>query len=83
MPSYGSAFLVRACQIYRERTGARLAMARVHWRHAIAALEQLGWGLRVPGEHDRTGRTLEQTRAWAEAAVDAASSERPARDTVS
>ena len=45
-------------------------VTRVRRIHALAALEQLGWGLRAPTEHVRTGRTLDETRAWAERAVD-------------
>ena len=40
--------------------------------HALVALEQYGWGLREPGQHHRTGRTLAETRAWALQALEAA-----------
>ena len=70
MPSYGPAFLAAALDVYRRRTGAGVDVTRVRRIHALAALEQLGWGLRAPTEHVRTGRTLDETRAWAEHAVD-------------
>ena len=72
MPSYGEPFLLRALDVYRERTRATIDVARVRRLHALVALEQFGWGLREPDEHRRTGRTLADTRAWAECALDTA-----------
>jgi hypothetical protein len=59
-----------ALAVYREKTGMAVDMPRVRRVHALAALEQYGWGLRTPEEHRRTRRTLAQTRAWAERAVE-------------
>ena len=72
MPSYGEPFLLRALDVYRERTRATIDVARVRRLHALVALEQFGWGVREPDEHRRTGRTLADTRAWAECALDTA-----------
>lgn len=72
MPSYGPAFVRRALDVYGECTGASVDIRRVRRLHALVALEQLGWGLREPAEHVRTGRTLDETRAWAARAIDEA-----------
>ncbi len=70
LPSYGEANLAVALAIYREKAGIAVDVPRVRRVHALAALEQYGWGLRAPEEHRRTHRTLAQTRARAERAVD-------------
>jgi aminoglycoside phosphotransferase (APT) family kinase protein len=70
LPSYGEANMAVALAIYREKTGIAVDVPHVRRVHALAALEQYGWGLRDPEEHRRTRRTLAQTRAWAECAVD-------------
>jgi len=69
LPSYGEANLAVALAVYQAKTGVAVDIARVRGVHALAALEQYGWGLRAPEEHHRTQRTLAQTRAWAERAV--------------
>lgn len=70
LPSYGEANLAVALAVYQGKTGVAVDIARVRRVHALAALEQYGWGLRAPEEHRRTRRTLAQTRAWAERAVE-------------
>jgi hypothetical protein len=60
---------MRALEAYRARVREPVDPRRVMREHALAALEQYGWGLRAPGEHHRTGRTLEQTHAWVLQAV--------------
>lgn len=71
LPSYGELFLGCFVNAYRRASGTSLDAYRVRRLHALAALEQLGWGVREPEQHHRTGRTLEQTREWACAALDA------------
>ncbi len=71
LPSFGEDFMARAFAAYREQTGAIVNVERVRRLHALVAMAQLGWGLRAPNEHHRTGRTVAQTRSWAERAVDA------------
>jgi hypothetical protein len=56
---------------YRRASGTALDAYRVRRLHALVAIEQLGWGVREPEQHHRTGRTIEQTRAWACTALDA------------
>jgi len=72
LPSFGEDFMARALATYQEKTDATVDVARVRRLHALAAMAQLGWGLRAPDQHHRTGRTVAQTRAWAEGAIDAA-----------
>src|SRR5712692_1931390 len=69
LPSYGEANLAVALAVYQAKTGVVVDIARVRRVHALAALEQYGWGLRAPEEHHRTQRTLAQTGVWAERAV--------------
>jgi hypothetical protein len=64
LPSYGPAALRAFVEAY-QRLAVPIDIQRILRRHALAALEQLGWGLREPELHYRTGRTLAQTRAWA------------------
>ena len=73
LPSFGEDFMARALATYRRKTDARVDVGRVRRLHALCAMAQLGWGLRAPDQHHRTGRTLAQTRAWAEGAIDAVS----------
>jgi len=73
LPSFGADFMARALARYRDKTDATIEVERVHRAHALSAMAQLGWGLRAPDQHHRTGRTLAQTRAWAERTLDAAS----------
>jgi aminoglycoside phosphotransferase (APT) family kinase protein len=73
LPSFGEDFMARALARYREKTDATIEVERVRRAHALAAMAQLGWGLRAPDQHHRTGRTLAHTRTWAERALDAAS----------
>ncbi len=73
LPSFGEDFMARAFAAYREQTGFIVNVERVRRLHALVAMAQLGWGLRVPDEHYRTGRTVAQTRTWAESAIDAVS----------
>lgn len=73
LPSFGEDFMARAFAAYQEQTGAIVDVDRVRHLHALVALAQLGWGLRAPDEHHRTGRTVAQTRRWAESAIDAVS----------
>jgi aminoglycoside phosphotransferase (APT) family kinase protein len=72
LPSYGDACLSVALDVYQEKTGVELDPERIGRLHALVALEQYGWGLREPQDHHRTGRTLGQTRSWAERAVESA-----------
>jgi aminoglycoside phosphotransferase (APT) family kinase protein len=72
LPSYGNGFLSRFLARYRQGSGALVDERRVRRLHALAALEQYGWGLRAPSQHHRTGRSLVETRAWALQAVDEA-----------
>ena len=69
LPSYGDRFVRRVLEAYRARTGAAIDEVRLNRAHALAALAQYGWALRRPDEHHRTGRTPDQTRAWAIEAV--------------
>jgi aminoglycoside phosphotransferase (APT) family kinase protein len=71
LPSYGELFLASFVDAYRRASGVALDTYRVRRLHALVALEQLGWGVREPEQHHRTGRTLDQTRQWACAALDA------------
>ena len=73
LPSFGEDFMARALATYRQRTGALVDVERVRRLHALVAMAQLGWGLRAPDEHHRTGRIVAQTRRWAEGAIDAVS----------
>ena len=69
LPSYGDRIVRRVVEVYRARTGAVIDEVRLRRMHAVAPLEQYGWALRAPDEHHRTGRTRDQTRAWAIEAV--------------
>lgn len=69
LPSYGERIERRTLEAYCRESGAAVDETRLRRAHALAALEQYGWGLRAPQEHHRTGRTLEQTRAWAREVV--------------
>jgi aminoglycoside phosphotransferase (APT) family kinase protein len=71
LPSYGELFFSCFVDAYRRASGVSLDAYRVRRLHALVALEQYGWGVREPHEHHRTGRTLEQTRAWVCSALDA------------
>src|SRR5437870_4855460 len=55
--------------VCRARTDAVIDEVRLKRAHALAALAQYGWALRRPDEQHRTGRTPDQTRAWAIEAV--------------
>ncbi|PYM94336.1 MAG: hypothetical protein DME04_08700 [Candidatus Rokuibacteriota bacterium] len=69
LPSYGDRFVRRVLEVYRARTDAVIDEVRLKRAHALAALAQYGWALRRPDEQHRTGRTPDQTRAWAIEAV--------------
>ncbi len=71
LPSYGPMALAAFAEAYGA-LAAPVDLSRVRRFHALAALAQLGWGLREPHLHHRTGRTVEQTRAWAIEALAAA-----------
>jgi len=72
--SFGLGWRVRrVVEVYRARTGVVIDEVRLRRAHALAALAQYGWAWRAPDEHHRTGRTPDQTRAWAIEAVARAS----------
>jgi aminoglycoside phosphotransferase (APT) family kinase protein len=49
LPSFGEDFMARALARYREKTDATIEVGRVRRAHALAAMAQLGWGLRITG----------------------------------
>ena len=73
LPSFGEDFMARAFAAYQQEKDAIVDVDRVRRLHALIAMAQLGWGLRAPDQHHRTGRTVAETRHCAERAVDAVS----------